>query len=223
MASSLTPLFRPSRIALNTKMLESSNRCWLTTPSWIPAFRAVPFIMVPVSFGLAILRFRLFDIDRLIRRTLLYGLLSGLLGVVYFGSVLFLRQVLGGLTGNSSPALVLSTLLIAAPTAALAAGVSGYRRAPRSHVWWSAGIVLDADSTFLFNVISPGGDVETRTGTWRLDGDVLTVREEGTAFELRFDVAYTEPILRLTGADVEFDVNGDGSDEAADLNLELGR
>ena len=70
--------------------------------------------LIPIAMGISILRYRLWDIDLIIRRTLLYALLSGLLGLVYFGSVVLLRQVLGGLTGESSVVLVLSTLLIAA-------------------------------------------------------------------------------------------------------------
>jgi len=72
------------------------------------------FWLAPAAIAMAVLRYRLWDIDLIIRRTLLYALLSGLLGLVYLGSVLLLRQVLGGLTGESSAALVISTLLIAA-------------------------------------------------------------------------------------------------------------
>jgi hypothetical protein len=52
---------------------------------------------IPVAAGIAILRYRLYDIDRLINRTLVYGLLTALLAGVYAGSVLILGQVFGGL------------------------------------------------------------------------------------------------------------------------------
>ena len=71
------------------------------------------FALIPLSIGIALFRYHLWDIDVIIRRTLVYGVLSGLLGLVYFGSVVLLRQLLGGLVGNSSIAIVLSTLLIA--------------------------------------------------------------------------------------------------------------
>ena len=50
---------------------------------------------VPVAAGIAILRYRLFDIDRLINRTLIYGLLTAILGLGYAGAVLVLGQVFG--------------------------------------------------------------------------------------------------------------------------------
>ena len=67
---------------------------------------------MPLSIAAAIFRYHLWDIDLIIRRTLVYGILSSILGLVYFGSVVLLRQLLGGVIGNSSVAIVLSTLLI---------------------------------------------------------------------------------------------------------------
>ena len=52
---------------------------------------------MPVAVGIAILRYRLYDIDRLINRTLVYGLLTALLGAVYAGLVLVLGQLFGGI------------------------------------------------------------------------------------------------------------------------------
>jgi hypothetical protein len=56
---------------------------------------AVPLVLLPVAVGIAILRYRLYDIDRLINRTLVYGLLTALLAGVYAGTVLVLGQVFG--------------------------------------------------------------------------------------------------------------------------------
>jgi hypothetical protein len=55
---------------------------------------------IPVAVGLAILRYRLYDIDRVINRTLVYGLLTAVLGLGYAGVVLVLGQVFGGVGGN---------------------------------------------------------------------------------------------------------------------------
>jgi hypothetical protein len=70
---------------------------------------------VPLAVGAAILRYRLYDIDRLINRTLVYGLVTVLLGVVYAGIVLTLGQLFGGL-GDDPPSWVVAgaTLAVAA-------------------------------------------------------------------------------------------------------------
>jgi hypothetical protein len=71
--------------------------------------------LVPVAAGIAILRYRLYDIDRLINRTLVYGLLTALLGGVYAGTVLALGQVFGSVGGDPpSWAVAGATLAVAA-------------------------------------------------------------------------------------------------------------
>jgi hypothetical protein len=73
------------------------------------------FAAVPLSIGVAILRFRLYDIDRIINRTLVYGLLTALLGGVYAGAVLNLGQRFGGIRGQPPNWVVAgATLAVAA-------------------------------------------------------------------------------------------------------------
>jgi hypothetical protein len=75
----------------------------------------VAILRVPVAIGIAVLRYRLYDIDRLINRTLVYGLLTALLGLVYATAVLVLGQVFGGIgTEPPSWAVAGATLAVAA-------------------------------------------------------------------------------------------------------------
>jgi hypothetical protein len=75
----------------------------------------IGFTLVPVAAGIAILRYRLYDIDRLINRTLVYGLLTAVLGGGYAGAVLVLGQLFGGVTGDPpSWAVAGVTLAVAA-------------------------------------------------------------------------------------------------------------
>jgi hypothetical protein len=70
---------------------------------------------IPAAIGIAVLRYRLYDIDRIINRTLVYGALTALLGVVYASIVLTLGQLFGGL-GEDPPSWVVAgaTLAVAA-------------------------------------------------------------------------------------------------------------
>jgi hypothetical protein len=86
------------------------------TPSTIGF--ALGFVMLPLGAGIGVLRYRLYDIDVIINRTLVYGSLTALLAGVYFGSVIGMQQLarlLVGAQGAQNPLIiVLSTLLIAA-------------------------------------------------------------------------------------------------------------
>jgi hypothetical protein len=76
---------------------------------------ALTFGALYAGVGIAVLRYRLYDIDRLINRTLVYGLLTALLAGVYAGAVLVLGQVFGGVGGDPpSLAVAAATLAVAA-------------------------------------------------------------------------------------------------------------
>ncbi len=78
-------------------------------------FTTLYTILIPLTIGIATLRHRLYDIDIIIRRTLIYSMLTAILAAVYFGSVVLVQQIFRAATGQSSDlAIVISTLAIAA-------------------------------------------------------------------------------------------------------------
>ncbi|MBX3060245.1 MAG: hypothetical protein KF770_27625 [Anaerolineae bacterium] len=72
-------------------------------------------MLIPLSIGISVLRYRLWDIDVIIRKTVQYVVLTAVLALVYFGTIILLQTLVGQATGEQSPLIiVLSTLLIAA-------------------------------------------------------------------------------------------------------------
>jgi len=91
----------------------------IDTPLWFEraavAYFTVAGEAVPIAIGIAILRYRLYEIDVLINRTLVYGSLTATLVALYFGGIVVLQRLFVLLTGQKSTlAVVASTLLIAA-------------------------------------------------------------------------------------------------------------
>jgi hypothetical protein len=76
--------------------------------------QVITVLGLPVATAVAIFRYRLYDIDRLINRTLVYALLTALLGGVYGGAVLVLGQVFGGVSSNPPTWAVAGATLVAA-------------------------------------------------------------------------------------------------------------
>ncbi len=75
----------------------------------------IAVLLIPLSIGFSILRYRLYDIDLLINRTLVYGTLTVLLALVYVGLIFALQYLLRGIISqNNNVAIVVSTLAIAA-------------------------------------------------------------------------------------------------------------
>jgi hypothetical protein len=86
------------------------------------------FLTLPVTVTIAILRYQLWDIDLLIRRTLIYSVLTTILALIYFSSVVVLQGIFRGLTGQGQNAFVtvLSTIAIAALFAPLRHSVQAW-------------------------------------------------------------------------------------------------
>jgi hypothetical protein len=83
--------------------------------------------IVPLSLSIGVLRYRLYDIDIIINRALVYGALTAMLVALYFGGIVVLQRVFVFLTGQQSTlAVVASTLLIAALFTPLRRRIQGF-------------------------------------------------------------------------------------------------
>jgi hypothetical protein len=92
---------------------ESLSGSWLRQVGF--ALQVIGLVGLPVAIGIAIFKYRLYEIDLLINRTLVYGALTAMLVAVYVGSIVALQGFLRALTGQESQlAIVASTLVIAA-------------------------------------------------------------------------------------------------------------
>ncbi|UCC49250.1 MAG: lipocalin family protein [Gemmatimonadota bacterium] len=87
----------------------------------------------------------------------------------------------------------------------------------------SATLVLASDSNYTYTETPAGELPQIETGTWELHGAILTMTPSDSRFSLQFEVALSGDTLRLSGADVEYDFDGDHVAEPAKLNLVLVR
>ncbi|HET6662439.1 MAG TPA: hypothetical protein VFH16_21225 [Rubrobacter sp.] len=100
-------------VLYDTAISEAIGLRWLEWAGYVVVVAAL--VSFPISIGIAIVRYRLYEIDTFINRTLVYALLTAILAAVYFGAVVLLQRVFVALTGERSTlAIVASTLLIAA-------------------------------------------------------------------------------------------------------------
>src|SRR3712207_5469211 len=94
-------------------VLEAVDLPWLHMVGYVAAL--VGILGVPTAVGIAMMRYRLYEIDTLINRTLVYGSLTALLVALYFGGIVVMQRFFVSLTGEKSTlAVVASTLLSAA-------------------------------------------------------------------------------------------------------------
>jgi hypothetical protein len=129
----------------------------------------VPLIGLPVAVGIAILKYRLYDIDLIVNRTLVYGTLTATLAATYLGGVVLLQGAFRALTGQESQlAIVASTLLIAALFGPLRRGVQGFIDRRFYHKKYDAVKTLEAFSVKL----------REETDLDALNGELVAVVEE---------------------------------------------
>lgn len=131
-------------------------------------FVTAAILSLPISIATAVMRHRLYDIDLVINRTLVYGSLTAILFASYFGIVVVLQRVLDPLTQDSDLAIAGSTLAVAALFRPLRSRVQHFidRRFYRRK--YDAAETLDAFSTRLREQV----DLES------LRGDIVTVVRE---------------------------------------------
>jgi hypothetical protein len=134
-----------------------------TQPLWLGVLQDVEllsFAGIPVAVGIAVLRYRLYNIDLLINRALVYASLTATLALVYFGGVVSLQYLFRALTGHGSTlAVVVSTLAIAALSSPLRRRIQAFidRRFYRKK--YDARKTLEAFSTKLRD----GTDLDSST------------------------------------------------------------
>jgi hypothetical protein len=138
---------------------------WVTTGHLVPSpydmfIAAVIAPLVPVAIGISILRYRLYEIDRIVSRTIAYAVVTGLLAAAFAAIVLVLQAALASFTQGETVAVAASTLAVFALFQPLLRGVRQTvdRRFNRAH--------YDAQRT-----------IDTFSARLRDEVDLLTLRE----------------------------------------------
>ena len=99
-------------VAFPLAMAFAATDSWVDLAFWLAGFLA--YLAMPVSIGVAVLRYRLYDIDRIISRTIGYGVVTVTLAAVFAGANLLFQAVLAPLTAENTIAVAASTLVVAA-------------------------------------------------------------------------------------------------------------
>jgi hypothetical protein len=100
--------------------ISASNATGDAHPLWVRLLEdaiTLSFAGVPIAVGFAVLKYRLYDIEVIVNRTLVYGTLTAMLALVYFGGVTATQAIFQALTGHEEQpqlSIVVSTLVIAA-------------------------------------------------------------------------------------------------------------
>ncbi|HEX2121468.1 MAG TPA: PP2C family protein-serine/threonine phosphatase, partial [Thermoanaerobaculia bacterium] len=87
---------------------------WMAAAQVIDVFATLTYVLIPVSFAIAILKYRLMNIDVIIRKTVVYAILSGAIIVVYLGLVGGLGTVLVNVAGVKNQTMVIASTLVVA-------------------------------------------------------------------------------------------------------------
>jgi hypothetical protein len=82
-------------------------------------------------------------------------------------------------------------------------------------------VALNADASYTATITEPGSASVTTTGTWSYTQDTFTLKRSGQSGDSQFDMVVGTNQLTLTGADTEYDFDGDGTPEPAKWNISL--
>jgi hypothetical protein len=137
------------------------------SPLWLDLLgyaALISFTLVPIAVGFAVLRYRLYEIDIIINRTLVYGSLSAMLVALYFGGVAMTQAIIQALTGRED----LPQLAIAASTLVIAALFNPLRRRIQSFI----------DRRFYRSKYDAAKTLEAFSAKMRDDTDLNTLRSD---------------------------------------------
>jgi hypothetical protein len=99
-------------IAFPSALAFGSSESFVALAFWLVAFLA--YLALPVAIGIAVMRYRLYEIDRIISRTIGYAVVTVTLAVTFGGAILLFQSVLAPLTAGNTVAVAASTLVAAA-------------------------------------------------------------------------------------------------------------